>query len=190
MTQHYKQDIVSPLLKVIHNAHGYDGPYPDLVSHPAGQIVSTGGSTRFVRISDSLAIKFGPHVRVTEAESLIFLENEAPGIPAPRLHACYTMGPFDRDPADFGSIYDTYIVMTFIEGKSLDQAWSSLGDNCRISMAAQLRDYMEELRSVTQEAGFGIGSVTGGPLQDPVFEYHSSKGLYLCSLCQHGVHTD
>jgi hypothetical protein len=184
-----KRDTESTFLKVIYNAHSYNGPYPDLVSQPVGQNVSTGGNTHVVRTSKSLAVKYGPHVKVTEAESLIFLEKSAPGIPAPRVHACYTMGPFDRDPADFGTVYDTYIVMIFIEGETLDEAWPSLSDDRKSTIAEQLRVHMEELRSVPQHPPFGIGYVMNGPLQDPVFEYHSSQGQHSSLQC-HSVCTE
>lgn len=38
------------------------------------------------------------------------------GIPVPKALACYTYGPIDRDPGDYGGLYDTYIFMSLIDG--------------------------------------------------------------------------
>lgn len=37
----------------------------------------------------------------------------------PEVFAYYTHGPIDRDPNDFGGLYDTYIFMSFIPGETL-----------------------------------------------------------------------
>lgn len=155
-----------------------------------GELIVANGGTRVIRLCSDLVVKYGAYVKVEEAETLMFLEEKAPGISAPRLHACYTMGPFNRDPDDFGSVYDTYIVMTYIEGKSLSGVWSSTDGDCKRSIAAQLQGHLRELRSVKPEKEFEIRSVSDGRLLDPVFDYHTTQGLQLSRLSHHHQRTN
>ena len=37
--------------------------------------------------------------------------------------AYYTYGSIDRDIGDYGSLYDAYIFMSFVDGETSDKAW-------------------------------------------------------------------
>nr|POE61857.1 hypothetical protein CFP56_73161 [Quercus suber] len=176
---HRDTAVSQPTIKIISSSHDYCGPYPDFIDGSVGDRVSGKGCAPVIKISPNLVVKYGSHVKVTEAESLLFLEKNAPNIPVPRVQACYLRGPYNnRDPDDFGSLYDTYIVMTFMEGQCLDVVWNDLDQGCRTSIAAQLHAHMQELRSISREDELTVASVTGGPIKDPILKYHSSQGPF------------
>nr|POE79505.1 hypothetical protein CFP56_07570 [Quercus suber] len=169
---------VLPSLELIFTSQGFCGPYPDFSNGCEGELISGEGSAPIVKVSPHLVVKYGQSVKVTEAETLLFMERVAPGIPAPRLHACYKIGPYDRDMTEWRSAYDTYIVMDFVEGECLDKVWDDIDEQGKAEIATQLHAYTREMRSITQEKESTIGSVAHGPLQDWIFENHSSQGPF------------
>lgn len=168
-----------PLINHIYIRAGFTGPFPrfeESCEGWQGELISGSGSKPIVRISPELVVKFGSHVNTNEAESLLFVEKHASGIPAPRLYASYTIGSYDRDVDDYGSLYDTYIVMSFVDGIPLDHAWMTLDGAQKTSIGMQLRDHIKDLRSVMPDQEMEFCSIMGGGLGDYIFETHTTQG--------------
>lgn len=111
---------------------------------------------------------------------MIFVKRNTENVPVPKVFACYTYGPIDRDVLDYGSLYDTYIFMGFVEGRSLDyMVWDSYDATTKRRIAGQLKGYLSELRSIGNNGngnGNYIGSADFGPVMDPILETHHVKG--------------
>lgn len=163
-------------MKIYYKSEAYNGPLPDVSDGICGQKIFEQGGSTIVRLSEELVVKYGTHVTTTEAASLLFVHKQVPNVPVPRIHACYTIGPFERDLADFGSSHDTYIIMDWVRGCRLDHVWEQLSEASKESLATQLHVHMHDLRSVTADRGSLIGSVDGGPIRDPILETHSTQG--------------
>ncbi|OQD68439.1 hypothetical protein PENDEC_c035G04615 [Penicillium decumbens] len=88
-----------------------------------------------VRVSDSLVVKSGL-IRPQEAEALRFVAANTT-IPVPKVH--------DVRWKD-GKVMA--IVMDYMPGKPLDDAWDTLDSNQKLSIADQLHSYMSQLRDL------------------------------------------
>lgn len=49
---------------------------------------------------------------------MLFVGENTDTVPVPKTFACYVYGPICRDIHDYGSLYDTYIFMRFVESQS------------------------------------------------------------------------
>ena len=143
---------------------------------------------KIVKLTPSLAVKYGHHVKIAEAKHMLFVAGhvEKPTLP-PKVYAYYTFGPFGRDLDDYGSDYDTYIFMDLIEGQSLDKAWESYDQSTKESVAAQLNDFVSGLRRLELPMAEGqpyIGGVNRTPIVDQILDTYEYKGNKLISnLC-------
>ncbi|KLJ13011.1 hypothetical protein EMPG_12023 [Blastomyces silverae] len=84
----------------------------------------------------------------TEYMSMKYLEEHAPGIPAPRPHGLIYFKPF------------CVMFMTDIPPKALMEIWPSLRHEEKMSMQQQLDDIFRRLRTIRQEDGYPLGGVT------------------------------
>ena len=114
------------------------------------------------KINRTTVVKTGRVVRMAEAETMKFLRQNTT-IPVPAIQNAY------RDE-DTGHVV---IIMDFIDGKNLDEAWAAYTEPERQSVIAQLRDYMAQLRSFK---GSFIGCIDGTPCHDQYF--YSEKEDY------------
>lgn len=105
-----------------------------------------------------------------------FVNENTRTLQIPKVYACYTYGPIERDIGDYGSLFDTYIFMDFVEGEDLDRAWEGLDKDTKERVAGQLKGYLAELRDIGNDNEGYIGSVDGGHVADPVLAYHSNRG--------------
>ncbi|RAK82938.1 phosphotransferase enzyme family protein [Aspergillus costaricaensis CBS 115574] len=151
-----KQNVQSvgsgPQVNILYSAPGFAVLDPDTIktmANPSNTIFSWGG-VQIVKISPEVAVKFGSHVTLHEAKSMLFVNQNTETVPVPKIFAYYSYGPIDRDIGDYGSYYDNYIFMTYVEGQGLDK----------------LKGYLDELRQI--EHRNYIGSVDRGPLPDPI----------------------
>lgn len=120
------------------------------------------GGVVVVRLSPDMVVKYGPHVTITEAQSMMFVAEHAKSILVPKVFAYCTYGPLDRDIADDGrEPFDTYIYMSLIEGQTLQSVWDSCDSLTKSNIANHLKTYMDELREIRSEPY--IGSVDRGP---------------------------
>lgn len=127
-----------------------------------------------------MLVKYGTHVSLIEAKTMSFVA-ERTQIPIPKLYAAYAYGPLDRDVGDYGSVYDTYIFMEFIEGEDLEKSWDKCSSTEKLQISADLKRYMVELRSIP--AANYIGSVHGGPVTDIMLEWSTTlKGQCISVL--------
>lgn len=132
------------------------------------------GGVSVLRLSADVVVKYGPHVTVAEAQSMIFVAKHTKSIPIPKVFAYCTHGPLNRDIDDYGTLFDTYIFMSFVEGQTLDSAWDSYDELTKTHIVNQLKTYMDELREIRSE-GY-IGSVSKGPVRDQIFDHFHVKG--------------
>ncbi|EHA23978.1 hypothetical protein ASPNIDRAFT_127766 [Aspergillus niger ATCC 1015] len=80
---------------------------------------------------------------------------------------------------DYGSFYDNYIFMSFVEGQSLNKTWETYDSVTKGRVANQLKGYFDELRQI-DHSGY-IGSVGRGPVADPILEDSETKEIIVCS---------
>lgn len=67
--------------------------------------------------------------------------------------------------------------MEFIEGHNLETSWNNYDPAAKRQIAAQLKEYIEQLRSIP--AADYIGSVDRGPVTDIILEWSSPiKGWF------------
>ncbi|KAJ6031550.1 Aminoglycoside phosphotransferase [Penicillium herquei] len=107
------------------------------------------------RVDETTVAKLCDPTRLAEAEALKFIRSKT-SLPVPEVYNAYVDESIDRG----------VIIMEYIEGDVLQDVIDEMDDERREKIAAQLRAYMAELRSVEGEF---IGSVDGSACEDPVF---------------------
>jgi hypothetical protein len=108
------------------------------------------------------------------------------GVPVPKVFAYYTYGPIDRDPDDFGGLYDNYIFMSYVAGETLYEAWNSFSVSTKSHVSRQLASYVQEIRNM-EPAGY-IGSIDRGPVTDRCLATSLDKGT--APDLGNGIHRD
>lgn len=166
----------TPQINVLYLAPGQEIITPEQLEASNPEIVATGAGTQLAKLSPSVLVKFGPHASLIEAKNMLYVA-EKTTIPVPKLFAAYAYGPLDRDVDDFGSVYDVYIFMEFIQGEDLKTSWEKHSLAEKQAISAQLKKYMADLRSLPAP-GY-IGSVDNGPVTDVILEWSTtSKGPF------------
>lgn len=152
-------------LKVHYAATGFTVPHPDLIARlcEVDHDVFSSESCMVVKISPNVVVKFGPFIDTVEARTMMHIAKET-HIPVPTVFACYTYGPTNRDIRHYGSRYDTYICMSFVEGKTLEAAWGSCDAVTKQDITRQLGGFTRQLRELGE--GDYIGSIDCGPVLD------------------------
>jgi len=129
------------------------------------------------KMSPTIVVKWGNHASLIEAKNMLYVAGRT-SIPVPKLYAAYAYGPLDRDLGDYGSVYDVYIFMEFIEGEDLRKSWGKYSAAEKQTILMDLKKHMIELRSLPP-ANY-IGSVDEGPVTDLMLEWSTSaRGLSL-----------
>lgn len=125
------------------------------------------GSSVLAKISPTLVVKHGQNINPIEATTMLFVA-ENTSIPVPKLHSAYIHGPLDR--REFDDLpYDVYTFMDFVEGQTLEKQWPQYDMQTKTWIAAELKDYMDQLHSIP--GGSYIGSVNHGPVTDILLEW-------------------
>ncbi|PYI32684.1 kinase-like protein [Aspergillus indologenus CBS 114.80] len=116
---------------------------------------------KVVRVEENRVIKSGPNLRAHEAQTLRFVADNTT-IPVPTVHETRWEGS-----------QVVAIVMDYMPGKRLDEAWKTLDPGQKSSIARQLHSYLVQLRRLkgTYIGAVGHGkacigqraSVVGGP---------------------------
>lgn len=165
-----------PRMNNLFSAPDFTVPSPDGVNEmvSSDNIIFNWGGVKIARISPEIVVKFGSHVTLSEAKNMMFVEQNTETLLVPKIFACYSYGPIDRDIEDYGSLFDTYIFMSFVEGQSLDKTWESYDKDTKAHVTNQLEEYLHELRKIS--SGNYIGSVDSGPVTDPILEGYHVKG--------------
>lgn len=155
---------------------GFNVLHPDTVreacQHPSNLIFCQG--VTIAKVSPEVVVKFGAHVNTVEAKNMIHV-TENSSVPIPKVFAYYTYGPIDRDIGDYGSLYDTYIFMSFIDGETLDRAWGTLDATSKSRISGQLANYIQEIRDMNNVDY--IGSIDNGPVTDHSLSSSLDKGM-------------
>ncbi|KAF1921186.1 phosphotransferase enzyme family protein [Ampelomyces quisqualis] len=168
MPELYSSMPSSPQINVLYLAPGQEIISPERLSASNPEILATGAGTQLAKISPSMLVKYGTHASLIEAKNMLYVA-ERTSIPVPRLFAAYAYGPLDRDVDDFGSVYDTYIFMEFIEGEDLGKSWAKYTSAEKHTISTELKTHITELRSLP--AASYIGSVHRGPVTDVILEW-------------------
>ncbi|KAF5026477.1 hypothetical protein F66182_1464 [Fusarium sp. NRRL 66182] len=129
------------------------------------------GATQFVRFTSarllkdsSAVVKVGVCTRLAEAETMKFVRDRT-SIPVPEVYNAY------KDE----STGKVCIVMEYITGKRLDEAWADFTENEKELVVQQLRRYFNELRQI--EGDF-VGSIDGSACNDQFFSDTLDYGPY------------
>lgn len=112
-----------PQINIHFSAPDFTVPHPDKVNEmvSSDNTIFNWGGVKIARIPPEIVVKFGSHVSLSEAKNMMFVEQNTKTLPVPKIFACYSYGPIHRDIKDYGSLFDTYIFMSFVEGQSLDK---------------------------------------------------------------------
>lgn len=100
-------------------------------------------------------VKTGSIVRMAEADTMRLVRQKT-SIPVPEVYNAYRNEETSH----------VCIVMEFVEGKQLGQAWPELSKKEKESIIQQLAGYFKELRQIK---GTIIGGVDGSPLDEQLF---------------------
>lgn len=114
-------------------------------------------ASKVVAINDEIVVKYGNSIRVWEGQALIYLEQHAPGVPAPRLYAMYK---------DSGQ---TFLVMQRAPGVQLDSIWPSLTESEKDSIVAKLHQTFDYMRHVQCPWPDFFGGLDGGSAYQYLF---------------------
>lgn len=170
----------SPRINVLYLAPGQEIISPEQFRASNPETLATGAGTVLAKMSPSMLVKYGAHASLIEAKNMLYVA-ENTSIPVPKLYAAYAYGPLARDIDDYGSVYDIYIFMEFIEGEDLEKSWGKYTAAEKKTISADLKKYMTELRSLPPAAY--IGSVHKGPVTDVILSWSTtSKGQPRCAF--------
>ncbi|CZT45567.1 uncharacterized protein RSE6_05885 [Rhynchosporium secalis] len=122
-------------------------------AHPSGAIFFS-----------NFCIKFGEFVTLSEADTLRFIA-EHTSIPVPKVYHAFT------------SHGKTYILMERIRGETIAKRWPSLSDTSKASIFNQLKEMIDELRSIPSKSN-AISNLQGGPIHDFRLPQTSSWGPF------------
>lgn len=172
MPELYSSMPSSPQINVLYLAPGQEIISPEQFRASNPETLATGAGTQLAKMSPSMLVKYGTHASLIEAKNMLYVA-ERTSIPIPRLFAAYAYGPLDRDVDDFGSVYDTYIFMEFIEGEDLGKSWEKYTSAEKQMISTDLKKHMTELRSLP--AADYIGSVHEGPVTDVILEWSTTS---------------
>ncbi|KAK4148516.1 kinase-like domain-containing protein [Chaetomidium leptoderma] len=113
--------------------------------------------TDVFRVGEHYAVKYGRRVNLQEGENMLFVR-QSTSIPIPNVYALFT------DEATKWS----FIVMEYIPGRNLEYTWDKLSPAEKTAIVSQLRQHMDELRSVPSPGHYG--GIWGQPIQDFLFQ--------------------
>jgi serine/threonine protein kinase len=111
------------------------------------------------RVGDHFAVKYGVRVNLQEGENQLFVQ-QSTNIPVPKVYALFHDEATKTD----------FIVQEYIPGRSLERVWGKLGVPDKQAIATQLRQNLDELRSIPAPGHFG------GIWRQPTQEYHFEDG--------------
>lgn len=126
-------------------------------------VIGQRSAQTIVAVTPDILVKYGRSTREREGQTLLFLEQCVPKVPAPRLYAMYH---------DSGELF---VVMQRIPGVSLDQVWDCLSNEEKAALTVKLRTLFDDLRDVACPTPGYFGAVDGGPVPHPLF-YCEAEG--------------
>lgn len=120
------------------------------------QQLSPESSPHIYQVNDDLVVKTGDGVRLAEAAAMRIVR-EKTSVPVPCVFDAYQR----KDASGHNCI-----VMEFVQGSTLDAAWTSYNSAEKQRVVTQLKDYMRQLRSL--EGSF-IGAADKTHCEDQFF---------------------
>ena len=141
---------------------------PSWIPDPADLVpVTKSCGCRLEMLDDHTILKYGPEIRLREAEAMIFVSQKT-SIVCPKVIAAYVLD-------DCG-----YIVMSYEKGQSLSRFWSQASDTDRRKVTEQLRRYVNDMRQIEENyiGGFDRTECQAGEFMwdfDPNFKYGPYK---------------
>jgi len=110
----------------------------------ADQILAEVGGRKVVRVGEQYIVKYGEGAEEVEAAAMIFLRNTT-SINLPKVYAVYRLGVSGP----------LVIVMEFIPGSNLLEAWPSLSAAHKEEVCLNLKRQIDQLRSLPSLGYFG-----------------------------------
>lgn len=107
------------------------------------------------RLDGKTIAKTGDGVNMSEAASLRYVR-ERTSVPVPEVLESYV-----HPETGYACI-----IMEYVEGTTLDEAWPSYSDEEKDGVTRQLKGYLDELRAIEGET---IGTLDGGVVEDQFF---------------------
>ncbi|KAL4954139.1 hypothetical protein BDW69DRAFT_183819 [Aspergillus filifer] len=104
-----------------------------------GEVIHSLCAPKLVKISENLLIKSCPNLRISKVNTLRFIAKNTT-IPVPKVHDFQNKGE-----------NVTKITMDFMPGKRLQDAWETMNEAQKTSVAEQLRSYVEQIRAYSRE---------------------------------------
>ncbi|EFY94526.1 phosphotransferase enzyme family protein [Metarhizium robertsii ARSEF 23] len=135
-------------------------PLPtDAIIKCSSDVLKAGYGRRIVRVGQHFVVKYGVLVSLTEGENMLFVR-ETCDISVPQVFALYSrIHP--------GGTKVSYIVMEYIQGKSLDNFWDTMSAADKSNTSQQLRLMLDKLRSVPSPGYFGC--IGRRPMEEGIF---------------------
>jgi tRNA A-37 threonylcarbamoyl transferase component Bud32 len=107
---------------------------------------------KVVRLSKTLAMKFGTTVLASEGETMRYVATKLPGVRLPQVYRCFSI-----DHSSSCSDVEGYIVMDYIDSPSLDTCWDNLSLDVQKSVVEQVAAMVDQLQSVHSDHPGVIG---------------------------------
>ena len=129
----------------------------------ARDILKDRGGSKVVRLAPHYIVKYGALVKPSEGQNLLFVAQHT-SVRVPRVYAIFRDSA-DDEPRE--AWRRTFIVMELVDGITLDEAWESMDEAGRASVACSLSAYMTELRALPSPGYYG--SLGRGHVLDSTF---------------------
>ncbi|KAF9510132.1 hypothetical protein BS47DRAFT_96790 [Hydnum rufescens UP504] len=146
---------------------------PSLERHldPFRTALSTRSGTWYadgvLKMNDHILVKFGTHVRKTEACTMEYVSRHTT-IPVPRI-----IDVISQVNSNGSTV--VYIMMEHIDATRLDVVWPSLSADVRTAIALELKGYIDQLRMLKAPYPGRVESVDGTGWQDERIESRPNK---------------
>lgn len=118
---------------------------------------------KVVGVGSHFVIKYGLQTDLTEGQAMVYVARHT-SVSVPRVYALF------EDEATGKK----FIIMERIQGRSLDQIWSTLTEPTKVAISAIVKSSMDRLRELPSPGGFC--GVHGGPLPDALFWFYDEIG--------------
>lgn len=141
---------------------------------PSSPQMHLAGGTRVVRLSDTAVVKYGPDVRLWEARTMQYVRKRCT-LRLPRVLDAWSSTKVNSSDnlLPFEVFWEaafeepiSYIVMTYVPGRTLHECWTSLSSEVQHSVGRQLSAALHELHSLKLEHP---GPVGGGMSHGALF---------------------
>ncbi|KAF2462716.1 uncharacterized protein BDR25DRAFT_320541 [Lindgomyces ingoldianus] len=130
-------------------------PQKTLIAHgKAAPVLHSLGGVQIVRLSRSLILKSGTGVLASEGETMRYVMTACPEVRLPKVHRYFNV---DSPSSYFG--VEGYIVMDYVEGRSLDSCWDQLNQEAQKDLVTQVAAMVNQLQSIHSDSP---GVIHGG----------------------------